>query len=318
MLHACDLIPKHQHDGRDRPAFGADDLWLLSAVLIWGGNAVASKFLLLVLSPVTVFYVRMLGVALVLGVPMIFLHRLSRRDPRVPWGVLIAGGLFMAGQNAAFFWGLQLTTASESALLSNTAPLWTALIVAGCGLESFRRRNWLGVLLALAGVWLVIFGAPRLAAGYAPAPALGGFLSLVSAVFFALYLVATKRAVETWGALPVLAVGYAIGAAITIPTALPSLPRVPWETLRVFDWGMLGYSVLLAGAYGYLVYYWVIGRTSAVRAALYQYLVPVIAAIAARFLLGEALHPLQYLGFFVTLAGVYLARPATPLVNDKS
>ncbi len=316
MLHACDLIPKHRHDGRDRPAFGSDDLWLLSAVLIWGGNAVASKFLLMVLSPLAVFHVRMLGVALLLGVPMLLLHRLSARSLRVPWAVLIAGGLFMAGENAAYFWGLQLTTASQAALLSNTAPLWTALLVAGCGLERLGWRNWLGALVALAGVALVVLGVPQSDVGYAPAPALGALLALASAVFFALYMVTTKAVVEQWGALPTLAVGYAVGALVMLPTALLTLPRVPWETLRAFDWTMLAYSVLLAGAYAYIVYYRVIGRTSAVRVALYQYLIPVLAALAARIFLGEALHTWQYLGFLTTLAGIYLARPAARLLED--
>lgn len=316
MLHACDLIPKHRHDGRGRPAFGTDDLWLLSAVLVWAGNVVASKFLLMVLSPGAVFYVRMLGVALLLGVPMLSLHRLSSQRGRVPWVVLIVGGLLMAGQNAAYFWGLQLTTASQAALLSNTAPLWTALLVAGCGLEGLSWRNWLGVLVALGGVALVILGVPGADVGYAPAPALGALLALASAVFFALYVVITKAVVEQWGALPTLAVGYIVGALLILPMALLTLPRVPWEALRAFDWGMLAYAVLLAGAFAYIVYYRIVGRTSAVRAALYQYLIPVLAALAARIFLGEALYFWQYLGFLITLVGIYLARPAVRMLED--
>jgi drug/metabolite transporter (DMT)-like permease len=46
-----------------------------------------------------------------------------------------------------------------------------------------------------------------------------------------------------------------------------------------------------------------------VRAALYQYLVPLLAVIAAGIFLHEALHPWQYLGMALTLIGVFLARP---------
>jgi drug/metabolite transporter (DMT)-like permease len=116
--------------------------------------------------------------------------------------------------------------------------------------------------------------------------------------------------VESLGALYVLGVGCAVAALLVLPATLVVLPRVPWEQLRPFDWSMLAYSVLLSGVFAFLVYYWVMGRTSAMRTALYQYLVPVIAALAARLFLGESLHPAQYLGLILTLAGVYLARPA--------
>ncbi len=309
MLNACDLIPPSHRDGHDRPAFGADDLWVLSCILIWGGNAVASKILLLVLSPMVVFYLRTIGGALLFGVPVLLRYRRSLTRAPLPWLILVLGGLMLAAENLTFFWGLRLTTASETAVLSNTGPLWTALMVGGCGLEHLRRHHWIGLLLALGGIALLVFVAPHGPAEYTPAPVLGGFLALLSAIFFALYIVVTKGVVEQIGALTLLATSYAVGALVTLPGAVVALPQVAWGELRPLDWSMLAYSVLLAGVYAFLVYYWVIGRTSALRVAVYQYLVPVTAALAAFLFLHESLQPWQYVGLVITLLGVYLARP---------
>jgi drug/metabolite transporter (DMT)-like permease len=308
MLHACDLLPKHRR-GQDRPAFGTDDLWLLLCAAIWGGNAVASKYILLVLSPLDVFYVRLLAMALCFGVPLLLWGGLQRQTRPVPWLTLAVGGLFMAGQNAAFFWGTRLTMASTAALLNSSTPLFTVVLSAACGLESFRRRNWVGLGLSMAGVALVMFGAPYFKGNYAPAPLLGDAVSLLSSVFFALFILTTKRAVEELGALLVLGVGYSVAALVMLPGAFVVLPRVPWETLTAVQWWVLAYPALAAGAFTFMVYFWVIGRASAVRTSLYQYLVPVLAVIAAYFLLHEALHPWQYLGMALALVGIYLARP---------
>jgi O-acetylserine/cysteine efflux transporter len=76
----------------------------------------------------------------------------------------------------------------------------------------------------------------------------------------------------------------------------------------------MGWLVLLAGVYGFVAWYWRISRTTAARVAVYQYFVPVVALIAAAFLLDERPAGLQIVGAGLVLLGLYFARRRDPSI----
>jgi drug/metabolite transporter (DMT)-like permease len=139
---------------------------------------------------------------------------------------------------------------------------------------------------------------------------LGDALGVVTAVFYAGYLLAVKE-LRDRGArtLELMAITTTVTALFLLPVALASgealLPQsaLGWLKLLGLAWiahcagqGLIAYSLAhLPAAFSSV-------------SLLFQ---PVMAAAFGWLLLGEPLAPLQMLGGLVVLAGIYLARRAS-------
>lgn len=131
---------------------------LLAGVLasaIWGGMYVVSKVVLEVVPPVTLVAVRM-GVAFV--TMLVYLRLLGRgwRLPRELWGRVLAMGLVgYALSITAQFIGTDLAGAALGSLITTASPLVTVALASLLGLERVTARAWLGLGVALLGVWVL-------------------------------------------------------------------------------------------------------------------------------------------------------------------
>jgi drug/metabolite transporter (DMT)-like permease len=98
------------------------------------------------------------------------------------------------------------------------------------------------------------------------------------------------------------------GLIVVIPFGAHDALTADWGALGAAEWGALFWTVVLAGTFGFMAWYWRISKTSASRVAVYQYIVPVVALITAVLLLGERPTALQILGAGLVLMGLYFAR----------
>ena len=217
--------------------------------------------------------------------------------------LLLAAGLAFAGDLAFWHWSIRFTSVANSTLLANLASLFVTL-----ALWLFWRQRpsalfALGLAAALGGVATLV----RASLAFSPSALLGDGLGVVTAVFYAGYLLAVKelrdRGVRT---LELMAITTTVTALFLLPVALASgealLPQNAqgWIKLLGLAWishcagqGLIAYSLAHLPA----------GFSSV--SLLFQ---PVMAAAFGWLLLGEALVPLQMLGGVVVLAGIYLAR----------
>ena len=308
MADRSNLIsPPAQQSGGSPVDFGA-----LSAVVIWGGATVAQKFLLHDLSPAALQCIRNLSTSLLLVVIMWLLGRRMRQALLSSFWPLLGAGILMGVQLMGFVYALKLTTASEGALIISTAPIWTALLAAVLGLEAIYMCNWLGILAALGGVSLIVLGSSAGAASPLATSVAGDLIMLLSAFLWGLYMVISKGLMQRHGTLVVMAISACFANMVIVPWGLGDALSVPWSTLSVVHWLCLAYVVMLGSVYGLLMWYRSIKLTSAARTAVYQYLQPIVALMAAAIFLHERLTLLQFGGIAVTLGGVYLARYVPP------
>jgi drug/metabolite transporter (DMT)-like permease len=221
-------------------------------------------------------------------------------------GLLIAAGLAFAGDLAFWHWSIRFTSVANSTLLANLASLFVTL-----AMWLFWRQRpsvlfLLGLAAALGGVSMLV----RASLAFSPTALLGDGLGVVTAVFYAGYLLTVKdlrdRGMRT---LELMAITTTLTALVLLPVALASgealLPQsaLGWIKLLGLAWishcagqGLIAYSLAhLPAAF------------SAV-SLLFQ---PVMAAAFGWLLLGEPLVPLQMVGGLVVLAGIYLARRAS-------
>lgn len=284
-----------------------DPILLLVAVF-WGGNFVAYKHLMSLVSPAGLLATRFVFITGMLLVVLGARGRLRRGNTRAMWlHIGLAGVLIMGLQQVAFVTGLNLTAAGEGSLLFSTAPIFTALIAAALGYERINRAGWLGIAAAMAGCALVILGG----AGGQHVPETrvqGDILMLASSFGYALFMVISAPLMRRYGALKVVTFSFMFGLFLIIPFGGADAVSADWGSLGGIGWLAMLWTVVLAGTFGFAAWYWRISRTSPSRVAVYQYLVPIVALLTAAVLLGERPALPQIVGAGLVLAGLYTAR----------
>ncbi|HEX7941526.1 MAG TPA: DMT family transporter [Gemmatimonadaceae bacterium] len=158
---------------------------------------------------------------------------LPRRGWR-QWRRLDARGAALAAGAGAMlalhFWSwnasVALTTVAASTLLVNTQPVIVALVSAAWLHEAPRPRQWMGILVAMAGAAIVAWGdaggALRAAGGRA---LLGDGLALGGGVAAALYYLVGRRLRQVLDLWPYVALVY--GACFVTLLAIAAVMRVP-------------------------------------------------------------------------------------------
>jgi drug/metabolite transporter (DMT)-like permease len=256
----------------------------------------------------------LIRVAAAAGILLVVALLLRRRFPPLrDWGRIGLYAFFGVVVNqVCFIEGLSRTTATHSALLNSTIPVETLLVACLLGHESLTLRRALSVLVALAGVLLLIhpersaFGSATLA---------GDLITLVNGASYAVFLVISKRYLARADTLAVTALMLALGTLGIAVIGLPDLVRLDAAAVPAGDWGLMAGIVLLPTAGAYLLNNWALARVEASLVALFIYLQPVLATALAVWWLGESPGMDAIAGGALIFLGVAMAlrrAPASP------
>lgn len=288
---------------RSRP-WVTDSLLLLMA-LIWGVNFIVVKFGTGVMAPlsfnasrITLATVVLWSVVLVRGLPLP-----GRRDLL---GLLALGVLGNGMYQILFVEGIARTRASDAALLLAASPAVIEAIGWLRGLERTGWRGMLGIALSLAGIALVVSGAPHGAAGGSSLA--GNALVLGACICWSAYSVLLKPQTERVDGLTLSAVTMTGGLAPMLVVAAPALAATRWSGVGIAGWGAVAYSGVLALVVAYLCWYRGVRVLGPTRASMYANVQPLFAMAAAWLLLGEAPHLPQVAGAACIMSGLMLTR----------
>lgn len=230
------------------------------------------------------------GVALALGQ--------SWRLTRAQWRATFLFGLC---QNALYlglnFVAMQWIEASLAAIIASTMPL----VVALAGWLVFGDRlpplGIAGLFAGVAGVALIM-GA-RMSGGV---DLLGIAFCGIGVLALAFATLAVRGASSGGNLLMVVGLQMLVGAVILAAAALA------FETWEVrWSWQLVAaflYTTLVPGLAATLVWFMLVNRIGAVRAATFHFLNPFFGVLVAALLLGETLGRLDVLGVAVIMAGI--------------
>jgi len=283
------------------------DLLLLLMAAIWGTNYAVVKQTLREMLPLSFNAVRFSLASILL----FFALRLSeggflldRRDFR---RILVLGAIGHTLYQLLFICGIAITTASLSALMLATSPLFVVLIDLLMGVEKPSRRIVFGVLLSLAGVFMLVVGSSS-GLTSSERQVIGGALVLAGSVCWAAYTVFSKPYLVRYSPLRFTATTMILGTIILDLLAIPSLLAEEWQAISFEGWVGLAYSLGLAVVLGYVI--WEIGvqKVGPGRTAIYQNLIPVIATAVSCLWLGETIGGAQIVGAGMVFLGIYLTR----------
>ena len=242
-----------------------------------------------------------------LAVPLLWVLFLFNSKGRKPLNKseikpLLFTGIAFAGDLVFWHWSIQFTSVANSTLLANLASIFVTLAAWLLWRQRPSGQFLVGLALALAGVGLLV----RASLGFSETALRGDGFGVITAMFYAWYLLTVKRLRDLGAAtLRLMAVTTTITAAVLLPVALASgdimLPAGAqgWLVLLGLAW------ITHAGGQGLIAY--ALAHLPAAFSSVGLLLQPVLAALFAWALLSEPLGTLQVAGGAVVLTGIYLA-----------
>ena len=214
------------------------------------------------------------------------------------WRATITFGIL---QNAVYlglnFVAMQTVQASLAAIIASTMPLLVALagwMVLG---ERLRPLGIAGLVAGIIGVALIM-GA-RLQGGvdlYGVALCGIGVLALTVATL------SVRGATSGGNFLMIVGLQMLVGCvALTLATILFETPRITpsWPLAIAF-----AYTTLVPGLAATFVWFWLVNRIGATRAATFHFLNPFFGVAIAALFLSEALGPRDILGVAIITLGI--------------
>ncbi len=276
---------------------------IVLVAVFWGFNWVASKYVLLDLSPWTFRTVSFsIGAAALLLIAKRTGISLRLKNRRQCLHVAIAGLLNVGSFGVLAAFAQLATTTSRTAICVFTMPIWTTLLA--CLILRERLDRWRGLALALGAGGLMVLLRPLLQDG-AGIP--GGVLfALGAAVSWAAGTVYLKWArIE---AHPIAVAGWQLVAgAAAMMVGLASAGAQTGTGLHLLPMLALAYSALIGSALSYLLWFRSLARQPASTAALGTLLVPVIGVLASALVLGDRPSAPDLEGFALILVAALCA-----------
>ena len=214
------------------------------------------------------------------------------------WKLTIVFGIC---QNALYlglnFVAMQWVEASLAAIIAASLPLWVGLsgwLIWG---EKVPALGTAGLIAGIAGVMLIM--GTRLSAGVDP---VGVVLCVLGALALTFATLAVRGASSGGNLLTVVGFQMLIGsAALWIPALLLETWQVNWSPLVI---GAFFYTIFVPGILATILWFWLIGRIGATRAATFHFLNPFLGVVIAAALLGEELGWLDAVGVAIITAGI--------------
>ncbi len=281
---------------------------LLLMVLIWGSNFSVVKVALRDFPEIPFNAMRLL-VGSIVFMGAIWWNRDSERQQapltRTDWLQLLflgAVGTFL--YQLCFVGGVRRTSVANGSLIVGISPIVIALLSALAGHERIKPVRWVGVLLALGGLYLIVGHGAELSAQ----TLYGDALMMAGVLCWAVYSVASQPILKRHSALTVIGLTFSIGAVLYIVTMIPILIRVEWRTISLQSWGLMLASALLALNLSYYIWYTGLKKLGGSRTSVYSYLTPVVAMIVAAIWLAEPVSANQVAGAGAVFAGLLITR----------
>jgi drug/metabolite transporter (DMT)-like permease len=241
-----------------------------------------------------------------LAVPVLWVWAFAkgkRGEGAISRWALAGAGLFFACDLGVWHFSILFTSVANSTVLANLAPIFVTL--AGW---IFWRRVVTGLFLAgmaaaIAGMFVLV--GPEFAVG--GRALLGDALGALTAVFYAGYFLTIKVARDAGASTArLMAWSTTITSVVLLPIAL--LAPQPFLPGSAQGWLVLAGLAMISQVLGQGLIAYAFAHLPASLSSVSLLIQPVMAALFAWMLFGEAIGPAQWIGGAMVLGGIYVAR----------
>ncbi|KZX93880.1 MULTISPECIES: DMT family transporter [unclassified Sulfitobacter] len=268
----------------------------LAFALMWSSAFTSARIIVLDASPLAALTLRYL-ISGLLGVGIALALGQSWRLTPAQWrGTIIFGIL----QNAVYlglnFVAMQTVQASLAAIIASTMPLLVALALWLMG-ERLRPLGLVGLAAGLVGV-TIIMGA-RITGGV---DMLGLLLCIIGVIALTLATLLVRGLTSGGNFLMIVGLQMLVGfVTLALATLAFETPRVNVSLPLILAFA---YTVLVPGLLATVVWFWLVDRIGATRAATFHFLNPFFGVAIAALLLSESLGAQDVLGVTIIALGI--------------
>jgi drug/metabolite transporter (DMT)-like permease len=287
--------------------FQSLDALLVLMILIWGSNFSIVKVALRDFPEIPFNAMRLIvGTTVYLAViawwrDRLRLNALTRQD----WTQLVflgAIGTFL--YQLCFVAAVKRTSVGNGSLIIGVSPIVIAVLSAIVGHERIRPVRWLGIAVAMAGLYLVVGHGVDLS----PETLRGDALMMGGVICWAVYSVASQSILKRHSPLLVIGLTFSIGASMYVLTMAPILVHVDWSVISGFSWFLMLASALLALNLSYWIWYTGLQKLGGSRTSVYSYMTPIVAMAVAAIWLDEPIAANQIAGAGAIMGGLLITR----------
>jgi len=274
----------------------------IAFAFMWSSAFTSARIIVTNAPPLTVSTARFL----IAGVVTLAIARMLGQSLRLTpaqWRLTI---LFGICQNAMYlglnFIAMQWVEASVAAIIAASLPLWVGLAGWLIWRETLPLLGILGLAGGFFGVALIM--GTRLNAGVDP---LGVLLCCIGVLALTFATLAVRGASAGGNVLTVVGMQMLVGGAVlAIPAAFETRP---------FDWSptlflAIAYTIFFPGILATIIWFKLVNRIGAVRAATFHFLNPFFGVAVAALLLREALGPLDVVGVIIITVSILVVQRA--------
>lgn len=275
----------------------------IAFAIMWSSAFTSARMIVADAPPMTALALRFLVSGLI-GIIVARLLGQTWQLTRPQWrGTMIFGLCQNALYLGLFFYAMQSIEASLASIVASTMPLMVGLIgwvVLG---DRLRPLAVIGLAMGFAGVALIM--STRISGG---ADMIGLIACGIGTLALAIATLSARGATSGGNVLMIVGLQMLVGSAVlAVPAVLFETWDINWTSRLVLAFA---YTTLIPGLVATWVWFTLVNRTGAVRAATYHFLNPFFGVAIAAVILGEKVGPLDYLGVAIVCAGILAVQRA--------
>jgi drug/metabolite transporter (DMT)-like permease len=275
------------------------------SMIFWGFSFILSKTVFELYTPLTTIFFRLV-ISSIFLFPLIKLSGKFEKIDRKDFGLLIGGAffnpfLYFIGEN----YGLDLVSVSISAIIIATIPVFTAFVALKMFAEKLSSINIFGMVISFFGLTIILINK-EFKLDASPLGIALLFLAVFSAVVYTVYI---KKLTLKYKPITIITWQNLAGALFFLPFFLffdfREVIHIKPDMMTILS--LIGLGVLCSSA-AYILFIYAIKHLGVSKSNLYTNLIPVIASLAAFFILKEDYSWQKASGMGVVIIGVMLSQ----------
>ncbi len=289
---------------------------ILGANIIYGLNySIAKDVMPEYVAPFGFIFCRVSGALLLFWLFHLFAktEKIAKNDY---WRLAVCGIFGVAANQLMFFYGLNLTTPINAAIIMTCNPILVLLISAVLIGERITVQKVGGIFLGICGAAGLILYKNQLSIssnGF-----LGDLFIFLNATSYAIYLVLVKPLMQKYKPITVIRWIFLFGFVVVIPFGFEQFTQIQWTSFSPSVWVSFLFVIIGTTFLAYLFNIYGLKELNPTVVSTYIYSQPLIATIVALLLQKDELTLVKIVSAAFIFGGVYLVSLKPKKEKSKS
>lgn len=281
----------------------------LAFALMWSSAFTSARIIVQFAPPLYSLSLRFL-ISGLLGILIAWLLGQSMRLTRQQWRLTLLFGVCQNGLYLGLnFVAMQTVEASVASIVASTMPLLVAVASWILFKDRMRKFAIAGLFAGMCGVALIMGG--RISSGVDLA---GLGMCVIAVISLTAATLAVRGASSGGNVMTVVGLQMLVGSAILLPFA--AIYETPEVTLSTDLLLAFSYTVIFPGLTATWIWFLLVGRIGATKAATFHFLNPVFGVAVAALLLGEKIGQLDVIGVVIVTIGILAVQLSRQMPNQ--